>query len=178
MNSTEQTLSRKDIFKGRVFDVHVDDVLLQNSRRSTREVVEHNGGVAILAVDDADNIIMVRQFRYGVGESLLELPAGKLERGEDPAECGLRELREETGMEAGEYSLLARMYPTPAYCSECIYIYLARKLKPAPGGQNLDENEILEAVYIPLEKALAMCLSGEITDAKTLIGILKYAYAK
>jgi len=175
MNLTEKTLSRKDIFSGRVFNIHVDTVRLPNAATTTREVVEHHGGVAVLALDDEDHILMVRQFRYGAGDSFLELPAGKLERGEDPAKCGKRELREETGMDAAQYSYFTKLYPTPAYCSECIYIYLARGLTPAPGGQNLDAGEFLDVVRVPFDKALGMCMSGEITDAKTLVGILRYA---
>ena len=175
MKLTETKISRKDIFSGRVFNIHVDTVRLPNDAVSTREVVEHYGGVGVLALDDDNNILMVQQFRYGAGDVFLEIPAGKLERGEDPAECGIRELREETGMNAGEYELLAKMYPTPAYCSECIYIYLARGLTPAAGGQNLDEGEFLQVKRIPSDKALEMCMNGEITDAKTLVAVFRYA---
>jgi ADP-ribose pyrophosphatase len=175
-NLTEETISRSDIYAGRVFTIHVDEVKLPDGTPATREVVEHNGGVAVLALDDSDHVLMVRQYRYGADRVMLELPAGKLEKGEDPAACGLRELREETGMSAGEYSLLAKMYPTPAYCSECISIYLAEDL--TPGEQHLDEGEFLSVERIPLSRAVEMCLSGEITDAKTLTGLLKYAYLR
>ena len=175
MKLIEKKISRKDIFRGRVFNIHVDTVRLPNNAIATREVVEHHGGVGILALDENDNILMVRQFRYGAGDVFLEIPAGKLERGEDPAGCGIRELREETGMNASEYTFLAKMYPTPAYCSECIHIYLARGLTPAAGGQNLDEGEFLQVERVPLAEALRMCTSGEITDAKTLVAIFKFA---
>ena len=175
MNLIEKKISRKDIFSGRVFNIHVDTVRLPNDAVTTREVVEHHGGVAVLALDDEDNILMVRQFRYGAGHTFLEIPAGKLEQGEDPAECGIRELREETGMNAGEYKFFTKIYPTPAYCSECIYIYLARALTPAAGGQNLDAGEFLDVVRVPFNEAFEMCMNGKITDAKTLVGILKYA---
>ena len=169
----EQQLSRATVFNGKVFDVHVDKVRLENNAEVNRELVEHHGGVAVLAIDDDDNLLMVRQFRYGAQQTLLELPAGKLEQGEDPADCGLRELMEETGMAAGEYRFFAKMYPTPAYCSECIHIYLAAAL--TPGKQKLDDDEFLNVERVPFTKVLEMCENGEITDAKTLIGVLKYA---
>ena len=176
MQLFEQQLLRETIYRGKVFNVYLDKVRLENNAEVGRELVEHHGGVAVLAVDNDDNVLMVRQFRYGAQEVLLELPAGKLELGEKPAECGLRELAEETGMIAGEYSFLAKLNPTPAYCSECIYIYLAKGLKS--GQQRLDADEFLNVERVPFSKALAMCLNGEITDAKTLIGILKYAAVK
>jgi len=175
MKLIEKKISREDIFSGRVFNIHVDTIRLPNDAISTREVVEHHGGVSILALDDDDNIMMVRQFRYGADDIFLEIPAGKLEFGEDPAQCGIRELREETGMNAAEYKFLAKMYPTPAYCSECIHIYLARGLTPAAGGQNLDDGEFLQVERVPFAEALRMCMNGEITDAKTLVAIFKYA---
>ena len=173
MELFEQQISRETVFNGRVFTVHVDKVRLENNAEASRELVEHHGGVAVLAIDDDDNLLMVRQFRYGAQQALLELPAGKLELGENPAECGLRELMEETGMSAGEYRFFAKMYPTPAYCSECIHIYLAAALKQ--GRQKLDADEFLNVERVPFSKAFEMCRSGEIVDAKTLIGVLKYA---
>ena len=173
MELFEEQLSRETIYNGKVFNIHEDKVRLENNAEASRELVEHNGGVAVLAIDDDNNLFMVRQFRYGVQRVLLELPAGKLEKDEDPADCGLRELMEETGMIAGEYRFLAKIYSTPAYCSECISIYLATNLKA--GEQKLDVGEFLNVERVPFAKALEMCQNGEIEDAKTLIGILKYA---
>jgi ADP-ribose pyrophosphatase len=172
MDYTEKQLSSKEIFKGRIITVRHDEVELVNGKAALREVVHNNGGVAVLALDDAENVLFVRQFRYPYGEVLLELPAGKLEPGEDPLTAGLRELEEETGHTAGHHESLGVAYPTPGYCDEVLHLYLAKNLTQTQ--QNLDEDEFLDVEKIPFDKAVEYCLDGTIKDAKTLVALLRY----
>jgi ADP-ribose pyrophosphatase len=167
----EKQISSKEIFKGRIITVRKDEVELIDGRRAEREVVHHNGGVAVLALDEDMNVLFVRQFRYPYGEVLLELPAGKLEPGEDPLAAGLRELEEETGYAAGRYESLGQCYPTVGYCDEVLHLYLASDLTKT--AQNLDEDEFLSVEKIPFDKAVALCLDGTIKDAKTVVAVLK-----
>lgn len=171
MDLLEKTVEQKTIFEGRVIDVRVDRAELPNGKIATREVVEHPGGVTIAALTEKDELLFVRQFRYPFRKLLLELPAGKLEKGEDPLEAGRRELIEETGMAAGRFEPIGKMYPTPGYCSEIIYMYAAFGLSYQ--GQRLDEDEFLEVERIPLREAVRQVLGGEISDAKTQLGVLK-----
>ncbi len=167
----EKTISSKEIFKGKVISVHHDEVSLENGNTAMREVVYHNGGVCVLPLLDNGDVLFVKQFRYPYREEVLELPAGKLEKGEDPFVSAQRELLEETGATAKEYISLGKLYPSPGYCSEVISMYLARDL--VFSAQKLDEDEFLDVVRIPLEKAVKMVLDGSITDAKTQAAILK-----
>lgn len=171
MELTEKKLSCKEIFQGHVFDVHVDTILRPDGKSATREVVEHPGGVTILPLNDHDEIIMVRQFRYAKKQALLEIPAGKLEPGEDPLTCAKRELGEETGFSADEIIDLGHIYPTPGYCAETIYMYAAMGLHP--GSTHPDDGEFLEVDRIPFTQAVEMIVRGEIVDAKTCVAILK-----
>ena len=169
----EKTVSRKIAFEGRVFQVEVKDVELFDGSISQREVVLHNGGATIVALDDDLNVYLVRQFRSPYEKVLLELPAGKLEKGEDPRECAIRELKEETGMQAETVEDLGKMYATPGYCSEIIHMYLARGLSFGEG--NPDDGEFLQSVKMPLKQALEMIDNNEISDAKTMAALLKTA---
>ncbi|MCL2020407.1 MAG: NUDIX hydrolase [Oscillospiraceae bacterium] len=171
MKLTEKTISSREIFKGKVVHLFEDVVLLENGKEATREVIKHPGGVCVLALTDDNNVVMVRQFRYAHKSVQLEIPAGKLEEGEDPRECGIRELTEETGYEADSFEFFAKMIPTAAYVGEVIYIYLARSLRKTV--QRLDEDEFLEVVELPFEEAVKMALDGEIPDAKTQLALLK-----
>lgn len=173
MPHTETMLESKEIFAGRVIRVTYDTVRLENGNTSTREVVHHHGGACILPVDEAGNVYLVRQFRYAIGEEIWELPAGKLEAGEDPFEAARRELGEECGLTADHFEDLGVVYPTVGYDSERIYIWAATGLHPA--AQHLDEDEFLDVVKMPLEKALALVLDGTIRDSKTQVGLMKYA---
>lgn len=173
MEPVEKKQSSRRVYDGRILALDVDEVLLQNGHTATREVVRHHGGVCVLAMDDNDNVLFVRQFRYPYDEVLLELPAGKIEPGEDPAACGMRELEEETGHAAGTFTFLSRVYPSPGYVDEVLHLYLAWNLKPT--AQRLDEDEFLEVEKIPFERAVSLCLDGTITDAKTLVSLLKYS---
>lgn len=171
MHLEEKTISSKEIFSGRVFRVTEDTALLENGKQVLREVVHHSGGVTVVPITEKNEIIMVKQYRYARHKALLEIPAGKLEKGESHYDCGKRELLEETGCTCSEYTYLGEILPTPAYVSEIIHMYMAEGLEFSK--QSLDDDEFLDIIKIPLEKAVEMVLNGEITDAKTQIGILK-----
>ncbi len=171
MHLYEKKLDSKIIHEGRIITVTKDTVELENGMTALREVVHHSGGVCVLPLTDENEIIFVKQFRYPFQSVLLEIPAGKLNKGEDPFECGKRELKEETGACATEYTFLGVMYPTTAYLTEKIHIYLARGLDFS--SQSLDDDEFLDVVKLPFDKAVEMVLNNEICDAKTQIAILK-----
>lgn len=173
MDLIEKTLEQTYPFKGRIINLRVDTALLPNGRTAPREVVEHPGGVAVAALTAERELLFVRQFRYPYGEVLLEIPAGKLEYGEDPLEAGKRELKEETGAAAAEYRDLGLFYPTPGYCGEIIHLYLATGIQT--GEQALDEDEFLEVEKIALKDAVQMVLRNEIRDGKTQTAVLKAA---
>ncbi|MDY4166774.1 MAG: NUDIX hydrolase [Fournierella sp.] len=167
----EKTLNSDTRFEGRVFTVTVDKVELENGRTSTREVVHHHGGACIAALTENDEIYLVRQFRYAFGQELWELPAGKLEKGEDPFEAARRELGEECGLTAEHFVDLGPVYPTVGYCTEIIYCWAATGLSPC--GMHLDEDEFLTPEKVPFDRAVEMVLSGEIRDGKTVAALLK-----
>ena len=172
MDLTEKTLSRKDIFNGRIVNVHVDTVRLPNGAEASREVVDHPGGVAVQALDSSNNVLTVTQYRYPFGKTLREIPAGKLDHsGEDPAAAGLRELREETGAVPGRYESLGTILPSPGCYAETLHLYLARDLTME--DQNLDPDEFLNVERVPFDEMVRLCLSGEIEDAKTVAAVLK-----
>ena len=149
----------------------LDKVELENGRSAMREVVHHRGGACIAALTEKDELYLVRQYRYALGQELWELPAGKLEEGEDPFEAAKRELEEECGLKADQYIDLHPFYPTVGYCSEVIYTWLARGLHPVP--MHLDEDEFLTPTKMPLEEVCRMVLDGEIRDGKTVAAVLK-----
>lgn len=171
MDLTEKTIATKEIYQGKVIRVQVDTVLLPNGHQSKRELVLHHGGVAVVAIDENRRVPMVRQYRKAMEAMVLEIPAGKLEPGEDPKSCGIRELREETGLIAESITHLGEYFPTPGYCGEKINIYLARELSAA--GQALDPDEFLDVEYFSLDTLFQRVMDGQIHDAKTAIGILK-----
>jgi len=168
---TEHMLSQTTAFQGRLLRLRVDEVRLPNGSTAGREVVEHPGGVGILALTDEGEVLLVRQFRYPYGEILTEIPAGKREAGEDPLVTGARELAEETGYRADKMVSLGTVYPTPGYCDEVIYLYLATDLHPVEAHP--DEDEFLEVERMPLEKLVALVLDNRIPDAKTQTAALK-----
>ncbi len=172
MEIQEKRIDGECIYDGKIIKVSVDTVELPNGNCAKREVVGHPGGVTVLPLTTDDKIVMVKQFRYPYMEEVLEIPAGKLEYGEDPFEAGVRELREETGAIAQKYVDLGIMYPTPGYCAEKIYIYAATELSFFE--QELDEDEFLNVVKVPFDEALSMVVTGKIRDGKTQIAILKY----
>ncbi|MCQ2463076.1 MAG: NUDIX hydrolase [Clostridia bacterium] len=172
----EKTIKRNDVFDGKIISVHVDDVILPDGSISFREIVDHQsgGGVCVAPLTENGELIMVRQFRYPYGRELLEVPAGKLEKGESPVDTGRRELFEEIGCKTENMIFLGEIYPTVAYCSETIYAFAAAQLSYT-GEQHLDSTEFLNVVRVPFEKAVEMVENGEIKDSKTQITILKLA---
>lgn len=173
---TEKTIEKDYVFKGKIINVRHDIISLPNGVEATRECVEHRGGVAVLAVDENGMVPLVRQFRYPLGMHLWEIPAGKLEVGEDPFDAINRELKEEAGLVAKDVTLLTAYYPTVGYSSEIIRIYLASGLTFV--GANPDEDEFLEIKYFNIEEIKKMVFSGEIKDGKTMTAILYYLSKK
>ncbi|MBO4927034.1 MAG: NUDIX hydrolase [Clostridiales bacterium] len=169
----EKIVDRKTVFEGKVFTVEVRDIELFDGSHSRRDVVLHNGGATIVALDDEMNTYLVRQFRSPYEKVIYELPAGKVEKGEDPKVCAIRELKEETGMEASSVESLGQMYATPGYCSEIIHLYLATGLTIGEGRP--DDGELLQVIKIPLSQAVVMIENNEISDAKTTVALLKTA---
>jgi ADP-ribose pyrophosphatase len=167
----ERTDNVQGIFSGRVITVHHDDVTLCNGAQAKRECVDHPGGVAVIGITDEDEVLLVRQFRYPYKEVIYEIPAGKLEKGEDPFEAGKREFKEECGAVAKEYFPLGEVYPTPGYTNEIIRLYGAKGLTFEE--QNLDDDEFLQICRMKFDTVVEKIMSGEIKDAKTIVATLK-----
>ena len=165
----EKTVNQQYIYKGKIVNLRCDDAVLPDGKLCKREIVEHPGGAAILCVQDG-KVILVRQYRYAYREELLEIPAGKLNRGEDPLDAAVREFEEETGLKAEKMNLLFTLYPSPGYCDEKIYIYKAEGI--SAGAQHLDEDEFLSVVRLPVDEAIEMVKNGEIRDSKTIAALL------
>jgi ADP-ribose pyrophosphatase len=163
----ERTLKSKTIYKGSIVNLRVDAVELPGGRKTRREVVEHGGSVAIVAIDSEDRVLLVRQFRSPVGRMLLEIPAGTIEPGEEPIECALRELEEETGYVAREWQHLGGFYSSPGFCTEYLHLFSATELRP---GRPVAE--AIELVPTPLSQTPELISSGEICDAKSIAGLL------
>ena len=164
-----EEISRQSIFKGRVFDIERVQVRLPDNRQAYYEMVTHPGAVSIIPVDESGRILFVRQFRPAAWREVLELPAGTMEKGEDPMECAMRELREETGMGAYQLQELGAFFLAPGYSSEYLHMFLARDLYKAPLQADLDEFLNVEA--IASNKAMEMARKGEFKDGKTLAGL-------
>lgn len=173
MDYTEKKLKKVNRYDGIIVSVEVDNVLLSNGHTTMREVVSHPGGVTVIPVDDDGMVYCVRQYRYPFGTHMIETPAGKLEPGEDPMQCAVRELSEETGITAGRIIDLGEIYTSPGFSNEVLHAYLARDL--SFGDSHPDDGELLNVEKLPLEKLERMTLSGEIKDAKTVIAVLKAA---
>lgn len=173
MRHFEKTLDSTQIFDGRVINVTLDTIELQNGNTSTREVVNHPGGVCVAALTPQNELFFVRQYRYPYHEAVLELPAGKLEKGENPLESGKRELTEEVGAVGKNYVSLGQLYPSPGYCAEIIHLYFCRV--DSLGEPKPDEDEFLQIEKIHIDKAVEMVLNNQIPDAKTQTAVLKVA---
>ena len=168
--SPERTLRSQQIYKGKIVNLRVDTVELPSGKKTKREIVEHAGCTAIVALDSVNNVLLVRQYRKAAEKMLLEIPAGLIEPGEQPLECARRELEEETGYSAGNWEELSFFYTSPGFSTEYMYLYLATDLKPAK--RDPDDDEDIELVRIPLKKAYGLVTSGEVCDAKSIAGLL------
>ncbi len=168
----EKTVSSEKVFEGRIIKVKVDKVEMPDGSTSTRELVEHPGGVGIVAVTDNDEIILVKQYRKPLDKVIYEIPAGKLDPGEHHRTCGIRELEEETGLSAKVFDYMGFIYPSPGFTDEVTHVYLAKEL--TQGETHPDDDEFLDVEKVPFERALKMVIDGEINDAKSVFGILKY----
>lgn len=171
MDLTERTTQSTEVFSGVIVTVLRDTVQLPNGKSAVREVVRHPGGVAVLALDERDMVYLVRQYRYPVGRTVLELPAGKLDPHEDPRVAAARELSEETGLQAGEMTDLGYILASPGFCDEALHMYFARSL--TRGEIHPDEDEFLDVVTMPFSELCELVMRGEIVDAKTVATTLK-----
>ncbi len=161
-------LSSRQIYRGSIINLRLDEVELPDGRRTQREIIEHPGAAVIVPIDEQGRLHLVRQYRDAAGETLLELPAGKLRPGEDPAECARRELQEELGLIAGRVEHLATFYSSPGFCDEIMHVYLARDL--FQGREKMDRGEFIEPEARKMDEVDS--LLGELRDAKSLAGIL------
>lgn len=167
----EQTEEVAGIYSGRIIDVHNDRITLVDGDEAYREVVEHPGGVAIVGLTEDNEILLVRQFRYPYKETIYEIPAGKLEKGEDIKAAGIREFSEECGATAEIFEPFGEVYPSPGYCGEIIRLFYAKNI--TFGQQHLDEDEFLDVIKMPIKEVVSKIMSGEIKDAKTIAGVFK-----
>ncbi len=168
---SEEILQSEYRYRGRVVNLRLDQVRLPTQQIVAREVVEHRGAVAIVALDGRKRVLLVRQYRSGAGRELLEIPAGTLETDEDPAQCAARELQEETGYRAAQWRDLGHFYSSPGILTEKMYLFRAQKL--TRGAASPDEDELIRAQFVPFQRALTMIERGEIVDAKTIVGLLR-----
>ena len=171
MDYIEKTINKKYVYEGKIIKVRCDDAQLPDGKPCVREMIEHNGGASVLYIED-EKVLLVRQFRYAYGESLYEIPAGKLEGEEDSMLAAARELEEEAGIKAGRLEKMFDFYPTPGYTNEKIYIY--RAFDGERIAAHLDEGEFLDVEYIPLSRARTMIENGEIKDGKTILALQAY----
>lgn len=168
----EKTVLSEKVFEGRIIKVKVDRVEMPDGSAATRELVEHPGGVGIVAITDKDEIILVEQYRKPLDKAIYEIPAGKLDPGEHHRTCGIRELEEETGLSAKVFDYMGFIYPSPGFTDEVTHVYLAKEL--TQGETHPDDDEFLDVKKVPFDTALKMVMDGEINDAKSVFGILKY----
>ena len=171
MEFYEKQVETKTVYEGMIVNIRRDVAELQDGRRVSREVVEHPGGVGIIPVTKDNKILMVKQYRYPMEEELLEIPAGKLDEGEAPFECAVRELSEETGCTAGKFVDFGAIYPSPGFCRETLYLYLALDLRY--GEIHLDDGEFLSVEAVGIDELVDKIMRNELTDAKSVIGIMK-----
>ncbi|MDB9884123.1 NUDIX hydrolase [Candidatus Marinimicrobia bacterium] len=166
----EHKITSNQIFSGKLIDLYLDNVRLPNGKKSTREWLDHPGAVCLVPILNNGDILLIRQFRYGPREEFIEIPAGKIDKNEEPLECGFRELEEETGYKSNKLTFLTNIHPAIGFSNEKMWMYLAEELELSE--RKLDEDEFLELLPTPLNMALKWVFSGKITDVKTIIGIL------
>ena len=171
MEFTERTVEKKYIYQGKILNLRCDDAELIDGTPCKREIVEHSGGACVL-YEERGKFLFVKQYRYAYGETVLEIPAGKLEKGEDPKKAAARELEEEAGIKTDKLEWIFTLYPSPGYTNEKIYIYLAKGGERVPA--HLDEGEFLETVWIEKTKIKEMLLNGELFDGKTIVALQRY----
>ena len=171
MEFEEKTVSSRPVFKGVIVDLRVDHVRLPNGRSAKREVVSHPGGVCVVPYHDDGTVTVVRQFRYPIGRVITELPAGKLERGEDHRLAGIRELEEETGLTADSFEYMGGLLSSPGFSDEVLHLDLAKGLHQGPCRP--DPDEFLELQRVPFQELLEQAMDGRLQDAKTVAGLLK-----
>ena len=169
MNYYEKTVSEKHIYKGNIIDVDLLTVTLPNGKTATRDIVRHPGASAVIPLNEKGEIYMVRQFRKPLDSVSLEIPAGKLDKGEDPIVCAGRELKEETGLTAEKLTYLVSVHSTPGFSDEVLHLFAATGLKE--GDSCADEDEFITTEKYHVDELLGMVLEGKITDAKSIIGI-------
>jgi ADP-ribose pyrophosphatase len=167
----EKIIRSEYLYRGSILKLRLDQVRLPSQRIVAREIVEHRGAVAIVALDKDERVLLVRQYRSAAARHLLEIPAGTLEEGEDPNLCAVRELREETGYSAARWELLGQFYASPGFCTEKMFLFLARDL--SDGAATPEDDEVITVAWMPLADALEAIERGEILDAKTMIGLLR-----
>ncbi len=172
----ERTISSEQIYSGRAVKLRVDTIEKPNGKKTIREIVEHADCVAVVVLDEENNVVMVRQLREAVGKTLLEIPAGGIDAGEEPVESVRRELQEEIGLLPHKIEKIGGFYSTPGYCTEYLYLYLATELKPS--RLEAEDTASIEVVRVPLAQIPALIASGEICDAKSIAGVLKFIHLK
>lgn len=168
----DQKISRRNVYTGHVINLHVDEVKKPSGQIVIREIIEHNGAVAIISLDSDNNILMVKQYRYAAAKTLLEIPAGGIEHGETPEAAVLREMQEETGYMPGRIEKIGGFYSAPGFTTEFLHIFLATEL--VPGKLIAEDTDDIELIRVPLDKIESMISSGEIEDAKSIAGLLMY----
>lgn len=169
----EKTLHREEIYKGKIVELAVDQVLLPDGKSSTRELVFHPGAVAVLAVTEEGKFVFVEQYRKALEKDLLEIPAGKLERGEEPLASAQRELEEETGYTATSWRFLSRFYTSPGFSNEVVHLFLAEGIKA--GRNHPDDDEFMEIYELTEQEVFDEIARGRITDAKTILAVYHWA---
>ena len=167
----EKTIKSEPIFKGRILDIRVDEVLLPNGKTSTRELVKHPGAVAVIAVTDENKLVLVEQYRKPMEKALVEIPAGKLDAGENPKDCAIRELEEETGYVCESIDRIISMYTSPGFADEIVHIYVAKGLSKKENAKGLDEDEFVDLMEVTLEEAVELVKLERIQDAKTAYAV-------
>ena len=168
----EKVLSSKEIYRGRILTLRVDTVLTIDGRKSTREIVAHDPCIGVVPIDSEGNVLLVNQYRSPLGKNLLEIPAGGIDKGEDPAAAVIREMREETGLQPLKVVRLTGFYLSPGFCDEYMHLFLAEDLKPAP--LSAEDTVGIEVVRVPVAQIPELIASDEIEDSKSVAGLLYY----